>query len=1398
LIEKLQSITHWQWSEQDDIYNWADLLNRFDDFLAGLSKYYEKRTVLDLSVPTSEFPRQLLLQVLRFSLLILENCLNRQLYSSVEHLSKLIQSDDTEVVLAALNLLAVYVPNIHQQTMPSDLNTQLFCLAKGWGGKQDGLGLIYCVRQEDVSNKLAVGSTLHFEFYVDAQSADTTSEAANVESVETKAEGETTTTEGKPEKTEEGTEKIGTPQPGLTIIHVPNLHLFKESNLEILELLVKKYNIPRKFHFPLLIRIRLARAFPSHEARRSFIRMNLLAFTILAAQAQMDVSYMNSFFLYEPEFLAELMELVRSDASVPADFRILALKALTALLADTTRLHGLISATGSSQHHGELPSMIRKSVATLTGSVEHPIYTLRFIEALFTFLSSLMATQDGIVALNNAGAIASLLPLLNHTDPRHNGILLKCLMILEYYLSASSTAISSSASMSLFRDLGGLDSLVGRFNSEITEVSKSSVVEAMDVDEGKGKEKVTDTEQQDARLDNNKRTLLKTLGRVILPFVQGGRRRNVGRLTSLIEGQFPASLRFIIKHHHTFGDTIFSTAILLLSGLINNDPTRFAVLQETGLINEFLVYVTSRLAPSASVLLTLSSALSSICLNANGLASVIECNAVPALFSIFTEQKFKKVLRARDIASVIGAGLDELMRHHPTLRPIGVTSAIDLLKRVIALGGLEEPKVPVEESPKPEISTPTTPQQPAAEVSSGENAGEGGATGENANTSPVSVPPTEATTPVEPAIPAFIQPKLQEEVTIRTLEAFINNTATLFETLFVNNEHANAFLKSKGIDLLLSLFRLPKLSGVLNSSCVHALSAAFRTLATQHSADVLKEILACLTLQFDSLDKISSWRDGVGFIKEEDDPAVLSVLGGIDSYAGLLSGMVRDPNGLSTTPFQTLTQWTSGNGVSVSLALGQLQRCILWELASHSYGEKKRAVTEKVEEKETKEEQVTSTPMETDPVVSEQQEKPADGGEGSSSAAKTPAEEKKEPQTKARMIHLVSSIHSLSQGLVRALAEGHRRRDEKVVSGIVQTLAKTLADHLVWNPKGYEAGEVAVKAAYLSSVVGELRSLLFNERNSSTHTLLLHAFNHVDGTAHLLSAFEWIVEVYASLRGKELEKGKDTMDIEKEKEEKGKEKEGQVVTATSEKVNTSTSRDAEMEIVESALLTFGGFLKFLVSGPMLFGSPITASMLTFQSLPGQSGPFDPYTFLAGIQCKVLVSVLPVWNHQLFPQFPPSFITSLLLANNQIMEGEAHSPKPKKEEEKKKAFEVDPVAVLALQEMGFPAEHAAEALRQIGSNSVEMATEWLFNNPMPEPEAQPKALSEEEELAQALAMSLGQELGPAEPEKPKEINYAEQYALLRKGMLEKCLSLISSIDASSSTVSDLLTAMCKKR
>lgn len=108
-----------------------------------------------------------MLQVLRVTCLILENAFNRFLYGSAEHLGDLLRIDDVEIVLATLRLLSILVKKTRSRVttrIHGDpvLNAQLFYLTKGWGGKQDGLGLLYCVQDKDVTPKVRAPQAIFF------------------------------------------------------------------------------------------------------------------------------------------------------------------------------------------------------------------------------------------------------------------------------------------------------------------------------------------------------------------------------------------------------------------------------------------------------------------------------------------------------------------------------------------------------------------------------------------------------------------------------------------------------------------------------------------------------------------------------------------------------------------------------------------------------------------------------------------------------------------------------------------------------------------------------------------------------------------------------------------------------------------------------------------------------------------------------------------------------------------------------------------------------------------------------------------------------------------------------------------------------------------------------------
>eukprot|EP01018_Ginkgo_biloba_P023204 Gb_26783 [translate_table: standard] len=74
----------WEY-EKGDFYHWVDLFNHFDSFF---EKYVKPRKDLQLEADFLEvdtpFPREAVLQVLRVTRIILENCANKHFYSSYE------------------------------------------------------------------------------------------------------------------------------------------------------------------------------------------------------------------------------------------------------------------------------------------------------------------------------------------------------------------------------------------------------------------------------------------------------------------------------------------------------------------------------------------------------------------------------------------------------------------------------------------------------------------------------------------------------------------------------------------------------------------------------------------------------------------------------------------------------------------------------------------------------------------------------------------------------------------------------------------------------------------------------------------------------------------------------------------------------------------------------------------------------------------------------------------------------------------------------------------------------------------------------------------------------------------------------------------------------------------
>ena len=79
----------------------------------------------------------------------------------------------------------------------------------------------------------------------------------------------------------------------------------------------------------------------------------------------------------------------------------------------------------------------------------------------------------------------------------------------------------------------------------------------------------------------------------------------------------------------------------------------------------------SGLLPSSEALCSVPSTLVALCLNTGGLARVRDSQALSCFVPIFTTRAYSRALSG-DTPSILGSGLDELMRHVPSLRQVSL------------------------------------------------------------------------------------------------------------------------------------------------------------------------------------------------------------------------------------------------------------------------------------------------------------------------------------------------------------------------------------------------------------------------------------------------------------------------------------------------------------------------------------------------------------------------------------------------------------------------------------------------------------------------------------------------------------------------------------------------------
>ncbi|GMH25044.1 hypothetical protein Nepgr_026887 [Nepenthes gracilis] len=1370
--------------DKGDFHHWVDLFTYFDSYF---EKHIKPRKELHLEDnfldPDSPFPREAVLQILWVIRTILENCTNKHFYSSYEqHLSSLLASTDADVVEASLQTLATFLkkPIGKYSIRDASLNSKLFAFAQGLGGKEEGLGLTACAVDNGCDSvAYQLGCALHFEFYT----ADESSSNSPLTQ-------------------------------GLQIIHLPNISSRVETELELLDMVVKEYRVPPSLRFSLLTRLRFARAFDSLSSRQQYTCIRLYAFVVLI-QASSGTDDLVPFFNSEPEFINELVSLLSFEDAVPPKIRILSLLSLAALCQDRSRQPTVLGAVTSGGHRGILSSLMQKAVDSVLNNSSK--WSVVFAEALLSLVTVLVTSSSGCSAMREAGFIPTLLPLLKDTNPQHLHLVSTAVHVLEAFMDYSNPAAA------LFRDLGGLDDTISRLKAEVSIVENGLKQPCEDSNcirrstEATMSTSVLDDMQpiySETLIAYHRRLLMKALLRAISlgTYAPGSTAEIYGSEESLL----PHCLCVIFKRAKDFGGGVFSLAATVMSDLIHRDPTCFSVLDAAGLPSAFMDAIMDGVLCSAEAITCIPQCLDALCLNNNGLQAVKDRNALSCFVKIFTTRAYLRFLSG-DTPGSLSSGLDELMRHASALRGPGVEMLIEILNAILKIGS----GVEASSSSADCLACPT----PIPMETDGE---------ERSLSSPVD----KETYKVEGT-------DLASDASSVNVDSFlpdcVSNAARLLETILQNSDTCRIFIEKKGIEAILQMFTLPLLP--ISVSLGQSLSVAFKNFSPQHSATLARAVCSFLK---EHVHKANELLDSVAGtpVAELDAAKQIKVLRCLSSLEGILSLSNFLLKGTTTV----ISELCAGNA-DVVKNIGRSYREVLWQISlccDSKVDEKKNidgdtestdtALSSSIAGRESDDETNIPVVRYMNPVSVRSGSQLQWNGErdfisvirsveglsrrnrhgltrmrGGRTSRHLDAlcidlevsgnflENSSSQELKKRnpdvlisefLNKLASTVRSFYTALVKGFTSPNRRRADSgslnsAAKNIGAAIAKVFLEALGFSRHSTSLGfdmSLSVKCFYLGKVVDDMAALTFDRRRRITYTAMVNNFYVSGAFKELLTTFEATSQLLWTL----------PFPIPMSCIEPEKEGEGSKLTNNPWLISTLQSYCRVLEC-------------FVNSSLLLSPTPSSQTQLLVQPIAvGLSiglfpVPRDPDVFIRILQSHVLDVILPTWNHPMFPSCSPAFITSILSLVTCIYSGVGDVKRNRSgvagSANQRVVAPPDETTVATIVEMGFSRARAEEALRRVESNSVEMAMEWLCNHAE-------DPVQDDDELAQALALSLGNSVETSKPDSiDNMVGFLNEEGQVRTppvdNILEASMKLFQSGDSIAFPLTDLLVTLCNR-
>lgn len=513
-------------------------------------------------------------------------------------------------------------------------------------------------------------------------------------------------------------------------------------------------DMPKTSRYEYLNRIRIAKALlDSPNARQEALAVRLLAINNLAF-IHPETTFVDKVLRQdndEPrryQLVYQLAELIHPSVdgsnNTPIWLQTIAFALLEAISNFATKQSDVLSALNANVNHGVLLYVVRKAIAGMKEDPEDekeekqtPADAWR--NQLFSLTLHMALTPRVGQEMITAGVMEALIEILNL---RSNIASRNHSMVIAFL---DSLVLGQQNAFQSFSTQPGLDSI-----SQLIIDTVKAGKEMVDAGHATPPEFHSHVVDYDIPFYKQQtlKWLLKFIHHLMTHFYAfGGNTDRV--LRNIVDNsELLRSLRVIIENNRTFGSVVWTNAVWLLGDFINNDPTSFAAIQESGMIKGLLETITGRqvdipqpaerarrsrendssaepsspaepdddpvvdlasddrphppsqamlraprerpiaggILPSAEAIGAVPTVLNSISLNSMGMKMVVASRAIESFLEVFESPEHVRCAEADpDLFHTMGGNFDELARHHPALRPAISNAVLDMIARVVWL-----------------------------------------------------------------------------------------------------------------------------------------------------------------------------------------------------------------------------------------------------------------------------------------------------------------------------------------------------------------------------------------------------------------------------------------------------------------------------------------------------------------------------------------------------------------------------------------------------------------------------------------------------------------------------------------------------------------------------------------